>query len=368
MSDQILYPVQPRVSPKDKNVTYVPVASYDTVGIASYDKNFFTIDNGKVTFNDAYLKTIITDLVREAAKLITTQVLGDSEELLTSQKLVTDELKKKVSNTLLERIGPFPIVQRDTDLVNIKMTGTPSKDDHVPNLKYLKYNYIPLDADGATGNPYYDDARLSLIPAQLFGTSTVVYIPVASEVNYSNSIVRRTSNGQIRVAQQPIVSNDAASKKYVDDYVKNYVNEKFTNFDFLSTEIVSDLTKVTSENTIYLIPYEEEGYNTNYIYVLVDGEPENIGTTNVDLRDYVKRTEYRVEVDELRDDVDILKLRSIQVVDGTLRITTDVMNMVNIVKNDTLHMLDEETSVEDEVVVTDGEVNGNTLEVELKDE
>lgn len=70
---------------------------------------------------------------------------------------------------------------------------------------------------------------------------------------------------------------------------QDYVNQQVANIN--QKTIVTDITQMTDSNIIYLIANEGAGNNIYDEYIVVDGTPEKIGTTEIDLTNYVKHSE-----------------------------------------------------------------------------
>ena len=67
---------------------------------------------------------------------------------------------------------------------------------------------------------------------------------------------------------------------------QTWVNSQMANLN--KKEVVTGTEQMTDENTIYLLSNEGAGNNIYDEYIVVNGKPEKIGTTEVDLSGYVK--------------------------------------------------------------------------------
>lgn len=75
-----------------------------------------------------------------------------------------------------------------------------------------------------------------------------------------------------------------------ETYTQSEVNDLIGSLTHINIEVVSSIDDVTEPNVIYLVPVsggESDDYYNEYI--LVNGNPELIGTTRVDLSDYYTR-------------------------------------------------------------------------------
>ena len=125
---------------------------------------------------------------------------------------------------------------------------------------------------------------------QVYGTdvsgnqTTIPYFTGA----INNALVKRKYNGQITVLMQPIENTDAASKKYVDNKVAEFAQNEM--------QVVSVLPASGEEGIIYLLPIDPtdltKGYY-RYIWEKVGGTYQwlSLGTTEVDLSDFVTTSE-----------------------------------------------------------------------------
>ena len=120
-----------------------------------------------------------------------------------------------------------------------------------------------------------------------------------TEINYGipangNYIVRRDSNGQIKVLLQPSANNDAVSKKYVDDGIATIKANQFIVVNDVVTYPSLDSFKQNypnpEEGYIYLYPYkpsETPTFQSGYYQLIWEGNAWlEIGTTQLDLSNY----------------------------------------------------------------------------------
>lgn len=98
---------------------------------------------------------------------------------------------------------------------------------------------------------------------------------VSSAINaaVSNKVTTEAMNQAITIA-----TNDMATKTYVNQQLAN-INKK---------QIVSSTTEMTDANTIYLIANSGSGNNIYDEYIVINGKAEKIGTTEIDLTNYLR--------------------------------------------------------------------------------
>lgn len=82
VTEEIIVPVNPKVLPREQVSVYIPTASNDNVGIASYDKHHFNVVNGKVSILPEFLHTQeeISNMVRLKLDRIILDEFGDGAD------------------------------------------------------------------------------------------------------------------------------------------------------------------------------------------------------------------------------------------------------------------------------------------------
>ena len=97
----------------------------------------------------------------------------------------------------------------------------------------------------------------------------------------------------------------AISTATTDMATKTYVTQQLANIN--KKQIVTSTTEMTDANTIYLIANSGSGNNVYDEYIVIDGTPEKVGTTEVDLTNYVQESELvaitNEEIDEIFADL-----------------------------------------------------------------
>lgn len=101
---------------------------------------------------------------------------------------------------------------------------------------------------------------------------------VTSKINsaISDKVTTAQMNSAISTA-----TNDMATQTWVNSQLAN-INKK---------EVVTSISQMTDSNTIYLIANAGESNNIYDEYIVINGTPEKIGTTEVDLTNYVKTSD-----------------------------------------------------------------------------
>lgn len=90
----------------------------------------------------------------------------------------------------------------------------------------------------------------------------------------------------------PIV-NSNETKKISMEQIINVMKE---NLSLLDIQIVSSKDDVTQENVLYLVPSSEEPNNLYDEYLLINGNPEMIGSTKIDLSNYPTKDEMNTAI------------------------------------------------------------------------
>lgn len=71
-----------------------------------------------------------------------------------------------------------------------------------------------------------------------------------------------------------------------ETYTKEEVQNLLSTFTSLKIKVVASIDDVTEKKIIYFVPKDEKENDTYDEYILVNGKPEKIGNTKVDLSDY----------------------------------------------------------------------------------
>lgn len=80
--------------------------------------------------------------------------------------------------------------------------------------------------------------------------------------------------------------NSAIATATTDMATKTYVTQQLANIN--KKQIVTSTTEMTDANTVYLMANSGFGNNVYDEYIVIDGTPEKVGTTEVDLTNYLQ--------------------------------------------------------------------------------
>ena len=143
--------------------------------------------------------------------------------------------------------------------------------------------YAPLDFVKKTTDAY-----------KLYGTGTTGgQVTITwSQTNDGYSIARRKPDGNLSVNQTPNANDDATSKKYVDDKVADMLQKSFQSVNTtIYPTLASFLLSTGQEGYVYLYPINTADLSQGqYQYIWEGNAWVLIGTTNIDMSDYVKKT------------------------------------------------------------------------------
>lgn len=109
----------------------------------------------------------------------------------------------------------------------------------------------------------------------------------------SDKVTTQQMNSAISTATQNLATRtqvtEAISTATTDMATKTYVNQQLANIN--KKQVVTSTEEMTDENTIYLLANEGTGNNIYDEYIVVDETPEKIGSTEVDLTNYVQKND-----------------------------------------------------------------------------
>lgn len=77
----------------------------------------------------------------------------------------------------------------------------------------------------------------------------------------------------------------------VNYYNKTEIDNKIDAITTIGLKVVDSVDKVTEENVIYFVSGQTKKGNLYKEYILVNGAPEEIGATEINLTDYLKKSE-----------------------------------------------------------------------------
>lgn len=92
----------------------------------------------------------------------------------------------------------------------------------------------------------------------------------------------------------PVVNNNETKNITLEQIV----NIAKANITILSKKVVSTIADVTDENILYLVPASDKDGNIYNEYMLIDGEPEQVGSQDVDLTGYAKTTDVEAMIND----------------------------------------------------------------------
>lgn len=153
-------------------------------------------------------------------------------------------------------------------------------------IESVKVNGIAQEADGKAVNIAVPTKVSQLSNDSKFQTET----EVTSKVN--SAVADKVNQTQMTSAISA-ATTDMATKTYVTQQLAN-INKK---------AVVTSTEEMTDPNTIYLIANVGEQDNSYDEYIVYEGTPEKIGTTKVDLTNYVQDSDLIAitngEIDEI---------------------------------------------------------------------
>ena len=120
------------------------------------------------------------------------------------------------------------------------------------------------------------------------GKITTATADLAKKADIEDMATKTWTSGEITTA-----TTDMATQTWVNGQIAN-LNKK---------QVVTSTEEMTDESTIYLLANSGSGNNIYDEYIVYNGTPEKIGTTEVDLTDYIKSSELveltNEEIDEI---------------------------------------------------------------------
>lgn len=124
-----------------------------------------------------------------------------------------------------------------------------------------------------------------------FVTEEDVSDAVSSAV--ADKVTTTQMNSAIDAATENLATNtsvtSAINSAITDMATKTYVTQQLANIN--KKTVVTSTTQMTDANTIYLMANEGSGNNIYDEYIVVSGKPEKVGTTEVDLTNYVQESD-----------------------------------------------------------------------------
>lgn len=274
---ETITPDKPKVLDGERVYVYVPRATLDTPGIASYDKDDFVLNNGKVH--------LLKDIDEEIAKhnidpdahknLFESKVDKVTEhpgggilpatkgEILSNGMLVikssTTNLEENISKELTVSPYGISIVTNNIDSDEIATKSQVDKKVNIETIRDVGYNLMPGGRFNGTVTNTFNTEGIMSIESKAEGTNNdtirLVFDATRSKLTYSktNDI---SYNGE--VATQPYVDNKSvADRLYVDTKITEvkkavpYAFDTLMNFiDWLAGSYIREDDAVPSDLNI----------------------------------------------------------------------------------------------------------------------
>lgn len=161
------------------------------------------------------------------------------------------------------------------------------------NPKYILNFFIPRGQTGpagaGTGNVLVDTAGL---------VSGKKYLFVPDSDNSSSGTFMEYVEPAIPTKTSDLTNNSGFITKAVNDltnyylksetYTKEEVQSLISAINSVTLQKVESLPEMRESNVIYLVPKSGSGNDIYDEYIFIDGKPEHIGSTQVDLSNYVQ--------------------------------------------------------------------------------
>lgn len=161
------------------------------------------------------------------------------------------------------------------------------------NPKYILNFFIPRGQTGpagaGTGNVLVDAAGL---------VSGKKYLFVPDSDNSSSGTFMEYVEPAIPTKTSDLTNNSGFITKAVNDltnyylksetYTKEEVQSLISAINSVTLQKVESLPEMEESNVIYLVPKSGSGNDIYDEYIFIDGKPEHIGSTQVDLSNYVQ--------------------------------------------------------------------------------
>ncbi|MCI8760399.1 MAG: hypothetical protein HFJ34_04690 [Clostridia bacterium] len=129
----------------------------------------------------------------------------------------------------------------------------------------------------------------------------VTKINNAGDSSFTGDYEDLTNKPNLTVFAKTEDMNTAINTATTDMATKTYVTEQFANMN--KKEIVTSIEEMTDGNTIYLMANSGTGNNSYDEYIVVNGKAEKIGTTEVDLSNYIQKSDLvtitNAEIDQI---------------------------------------------------------------------
>ena len=210
---------------------------------------------------------------------------SESEYKVLSDNNLSDELVQKINEAGNSKFsGDYNDLTGIPTLDGTELKGTLTKED----LGIAAKTDIPTNNNQLTNGAGYQTAKdvEGIINGK--GYQTVDDVETAiTEKGYQTA-------SDVNIA--------ITSKGYqTDTQVTTAINKAIANINKKS--VVTSIEEMTDTNTIYLMANKGSGNNINDEYIIVNGKPEKVGTTEADLTGYLKEADLvelsNEEIDEI---------------------------------------------------------------------
>lgn len=161
------------------------------------------------------------------------------------------------------------------------------------NPKYILNFFIPRGQTGpagaGTGNVLVDAAGLILGKKYLFvpdsdNSSSGTFMEYVEPVIPTKTSDLTNNSGFITKAVNDLTNYYLKSKTYTKEEVQSLISA----INSVTLQKVDSLPEPGKSNVIYLVPKSGSGNDIYDEYIFIDGKPEHIGSTQVDLSNYVQ--------------------------------------------------------------------------------
>lgn len=266
---------------------------------------FIAVDNGILNMKRVTTIEIDRDTQSEINYLFNDG--GIIKEKFDSEENAQTKFDELAENTIF-------LQTNDERLVNSMYIKDVEK-DFINNkrLVYVLYNGAPVKE---TYNSETEvDSALETLKSTLESMgegggegSSVDLTPYLKKTDAASTYVPKTE--LVNLATQEDIADfiTKSVNDLVNYYKKSEVDGLINAITTISLQVVSDKEQVTETNVIYFVPAENGEENVYDEYILVNDNPEKIGTSEVNLSEYLKKTDAEGTYAKIADIPDISNL------------------------------------------------------------
>lgn len=147
-------------------------------------------------------------------------------------------------------------------------------------IKLLLSNKVDkVEGKGLSTNDLTDELKQKILSA---GDSSF-------SGNYNDLINKPDMSIYAEKTQVATDISTAVADKVTEAQMNTAINSAVSNIN--KKQIVTSTTEMTDENVIYLLANEGKENNIYDEYIVINSKPEKVGTTEVDLTNYIKVTD-----------------------------------------------------------------------------